>query len=344
MKKLVLTFALLLFATTSFSLPSLFDRQLFKVYDIKNIDTDLTWENIDIQECDEIDNILVEIYCNNKKWAPQIKNSGSTVIVKSKKKSYSAFEPKKCTVIFKIPASAEFDSISLSATSGDIHSQIEMNAEKFTSSTTSGNQSFTVEIFAQNVSLTATSGNVFAQALICDSLHASSTSGSIFVKTFDGQTCSFNSTSGSQKLTNAKVNKTVNKATSGSITVEGQVLQAFDIGTTSGTIGMELDDAPLSKSRVSSTSGTIFLGLPGNANFSLSVSTTSGSFTNAITREKHGSHVDYSGDINNGGAQITLSSTSGNISIDSNNGVTGKKAIKNTDTDIPVVSFDEPIF
>ena len=304
MKKLVLTFALLLFATTAFSLPSLFDRQLFKVYDIKNIDTDLTWENIDIQECDEIDNILVEIYCNNKKWAPQIKSSGSTVIVKSKKKSYSAFEPKKCTVIFKIPASAEFDLISLSTTSGDI----------------------------------------FAQALICDSLHASSTSGSIFVKTFDGQTCSFNSTSGSQKLTNAKVNKTVNKATSGSITVEGQVLQAFDIGTTSGTIGMELDDAPLSKSRVSSTSGTIFLGLPGNANFSLSVSTTSGSFTNAITREKHGSHVDYSGDINNGGAQITLSSTSGNISIDSNNGVTGKKAVKNSDTDIPVVSFDEPIF
>ena len=304
MKKLVLTFALLLFATTSFSLPSLFDRQLFKVYDIKNIDTDLTWENIDIQECDEIDNILVEIYCNNKKWAPQIKNSGSTVIVKSKKKSYSAFEPKKCTVIFKIPASAEFDTVSLSTTSGDI----------------------------------------FAQALICDSLHASSTSGSIFVKTFDGQTCSFNSTSGSQKLTNAKVNKTVNKATSGSITVEGQVLQSFDIGTTSGTIGMELDDAPLSKSRVSSTSGTIFLGLPGNANFSLSVSTTSGSFTNAITREKHGSHVDYSGDINNGGAQITLSSTSGNISIDSNNGVTGKKAVKNTETDIPVVSFEDPIF
>ena len=344
MKHFILSLTLFCLAATAFSLPSLFDRKSFKVYDIKNIDTDLTWENIDIQKSDEIDNILVEVYCNNKKWAPEVKSSGSTLIVKAKKKSYSSLEPKKCTVILKIPASAEFDTVSLSATSGEIHSQIEINAEKFDSSTTSGDHSFTVDIFAKKISFSSTSGSIFAQAVIGDELKVNSTSGSIFIKTFDGQSCSINSTSGSQKLTNAKINKIISKATSGSVTVEGQVLQSFDIGTTSGTIGLELDDAPLNNSRASSTSGTIFLGLPGNADFSLSVSTTSGSFTNAITRERQVSHVDYTGDINNGGAKIALSSTSGNISIDSNNGATGQAAATRTEPDVPVVSFDEPIF
>ena len=344
MKHFILSLTLFCLAVTAFALPSLFDRQLFKVYNTKNINIDLTWENLDIQQSDEIDNILVEIYCNNRKWAPEVKSSGSTIIVRAKKKSYSTLVQKKCTVIMRIPSSIEFDTVSLSATSGEIHTQIEINAERFDSSTTSGDLSLTEAIFAQKISLSSTSGDIFAEAIFGDELKANSTSGSIYVKTFEGKSGSFNSTSGSQKLTNTKVQKITNKSTSGSITVEGQVLQAFDMDSTSGTIGLELDDVPFNSSRASSTSGTIFMGVPGNAGFILSVQTTGGSFTNAITREKLGSHVDYKGEINNGGPKISLSSTSGNITIDSSNGVMGRAADKKTDAEVPVVSFEDTIF
>lgn len=345
MKKLLLSLSLFGFvAVSAFTLPKLLQRELFKVYEIENVDFNLTWEDLRIEECDEFENILIEIYCNKKQYAPSIKTNGNTLIVQSNATQFSPFASKKCTVIAKIPSTASFEKFHMSTSSGSIRSQMVITSENFTSSSTSGSQSISVEIFAKNAKVNSTSGSIFLETVFGDNLQVSASSGSVNVNGFDGKNISIETSSGSIKLKNAKLDKAIVKATSGSITIEGQILNAFDVSASSGSVGMELDDAPLSNSRVKTTSGSIFVGVPGNADFSLFAQTTSGGFVNALTHEKIGDHANYTKDINNGGATVILSSTSGSITIDSNNGVTAKIKETSIDPDIPVVSFDDPIF
>ena len=344
MKRISLSVLILSLAASAFSLPNLVQRELFKVNKIQNIDLDLAWENIDIQECDEPDNILVEIYCNKTKVAPEIKSFDSTIKVESNKNSLHNVNNKKCTVIIRIPDSAAFEKFYLSSTSGSIHTQIVINAQKFISESTSGSQSITKEVFAPNAKLTSTSGSIFAEAIYGETLVSNATSGSINVQRFEGKNCSLGATSGSVKLVNADLEQVKVSTTSGRIVLEGNVLQAFDIGSTSGSIGLELYKGPAKNSKISCTSGSVFLGLPGDSNYSLAVQTTSGSFTDAISKVKMSSHVNYKGNINKGGPTIIINTTSGSITIDSTNGVSGAFSDSTVNDDVPVVSFDDPIF
>ena len=345
MKKIFLSLSLLCLAATAFALPDFIERQLFKASETKNLSFDLAWEDIDIQENNEAGTIQVEVYCDKKKYAPTITFSNSTIYVKSNKNKPSfGIQNLKSTVIVKIPANTQFKTINLETTSGDVHTQIILNTDTFSTVSTSGDQSFTTSIFAQNATFKATSGDVFVDSLYGQNLKAETTSGSIKFNKFEGQNVSLKATSGSVKLTNTAIEKALVETTSGSVTIEGTVSNAFDLTATSGTIGLELNNTPAARSRITTTSGTIFVGLPGNADFSLWVRTTGGSFTNAITKEKISDHVNYKQDINNGGAMIMLSATSGRITVDSNNGITGKIIDDKIDQDVPVVSFDDPIF
>lgn len=347
MKKALLITGIFYFSIASvFSLPNLIERQLFKVNDTKKINLNLTWENIDIQESDEAKNILVEVYCNKTKWAPGIKFSDSTITVKSaNSRNFFIFgAPRKCTVIIRLPSGAEFDQFSMGTTSGNIHTQTVISAEKFSSTSTSGKQSITEEVFAHDAIITSTSGNLFAQTIFGDRLKVSSTSGSIHIEGLDAKTCSAEATSGSIKISDLKIDQTKVSTTSGSITLEGTIFEAFDASSSSGMINLELNKAPSNNSRAKATSGSVFLGLPGDSDFSLRVQTTSGAFINTLTKEKIGDHVNYNSDINRGGASIILSSTSGRITVDSTNGITGKVNDSFEEPDIPVVSFDDPIF
>ncbi len=331
---------------SAFSLPSLIEQQTFKASNITKIDLNLSWEDVEIQESDKAGNISIEIYCNKAKWAPEINTYGSTLIVKSVKTNFNLLlgQNPKGTVIVRLPSGSEFEQFSMSTTSGDIHTQTAITAQKFSSDSTSGEQSITNEVFAKDIILESTSGTIVTDSIIGERLKASATSGSIKIAGFDGSTCSADTTSGSIKISNLKVDLIKANSTSGSITIEGTIFQAFDSTSTSGMINFELGQAPSSNSRAKATSGSIFVGLPGDSNFSLNVQTTSGAFVNALTKEKIGDHVNYNRDINKGGATIILSSTSGRITVDSTNGIIGNVFDSSVDPDVPVVSFDDPIF
>ena len=83
--------------------------------------------------------------------------------------------------------------------------------------------------------------------------------------------------------------------------------------------------------------------MPRGSRINLHVTTSSGGFTNAFTSEKLSSHADYNNAINGGGAKVSLTSTSGNITLDVGDGVASKRtAIEASDSDeIPVVIFDD---
>ena len=345
MKKILLTLSLFgITASTAFTLPKLLKRETIKVYDIENVDINLSWEDVLVEECDDDDEIIIEVYCNKEKFAPKVKTRDTTLMVQSNTKSSSAFEKKVCTVIAKFPPNAKFEKFHMSTTSGEIKTEVVINCNKLSSSTTSGSQSINQETFAQDAKFNSTSGSIFVDEVFAENLKLSATSGSVKVNSFDSKTCSIEATSGSLKIKDAKADKLKMQTSSGSIALEGQVSEAFDISATSGSVGIELEDAPADNSRVYTTSGSIFIALPGRADFSLFVQTTSGPFVNSLTKEKILDHVNYTTDINNGGATIILSATSGRITVDSNDGVTAKVNEPAIDPEIPVVSFDDPIF
>ena len=75
------------------------EKQLFKANTIDSIYLDLAWENIDIQESNETQNISVEIYCNKTKFAPSIQASGSTITVKSVNSNNYVFNNKSFLIL-----------------------------------------------------------------------------------------------------------------------------------------------------------------------------------------------------------------------------------------------------
>ena len=71
----------------------------------------------------------------------------------------------------------------------------------------------------------------------------------------------------------------------------------------------------------------------------------SGAFINTMTGEKVSSSVNYKRDMNEGGPLVMFSATSGRVTLDSIEGNYPVVNIgKQTESDIPVVSFDDPIF
>ena len=171
------------------------------------------------------------------------------------------------------------------------------------------------------------------------SIHISS--GDVSVNNFTSQESVFTSSSGNIKLNIFETQKLHCSASSGNITAKGLICQSFKASTSSGTIGLELDNTPIKKSEVSTSSGTVYVSLPGNSSVNIKATTSSGSFTNAFTKERITSHAGYSGSINGGGAEIIFSSSSGSITVDSNDSVSSTRSLLENDTDIPVVIFED---
>ena len=345
MKKAILSILLLSLSFAGFSLPKLFSEDSADAYNIKNISVDLSWENLIIQQSNDSQTIFVYIYCNKYDYVPGVSFSNSKLTIKSKKTSGFFFNNYDCTVIVKLPSSSSFDVVALRTTSGDINSETVIEAGVLYVVSTSGDQTFALRTNADDTSFTATSGDIKIDSSIGAKLKVETTSGSITVGQFEGTMFSAKATSGTIKLSQIYTEDAFIDTTSGSISLDGTVTENLGVNATSGTVGLILQTVPADKTAVSTTSGTIFTALPGNADFSIIAKTTSGAFINTMTGEKVSSSVNYKRDMNEGGPLVMFSATSGRVTLDSIEGNYPVVNIgKQTESDIPVVSFDDPIF
>ena len=315
--------------------PPLADKAQYKITTIKSLNLNLSWEEVQINPISG-NELKVEIYCNKKRFVPSVSISSNTLVIKSAPSQYTLLpEYKNCTVILNIPETSKFDSVDIGVTSGEVTCNYNFNAELVRFDSTSGEISI-AEVKAKTFTIDSTSGNVKTEKIVSQTIDARCTSGSIMCKGFTGNRATFKTTSGSIRLKNINTNELICSSTSGMVSLDESACDMFNVSTTSGSVGLELLRAPKDSSKATSTSGLVFLSLPEDSRLNLNVSTTSGSFTNAITREKLSSHVDYSAQINGGGTKIILSSTSGNITLD-------KGSLTSADP-VPVINFESPIF
>ena len=367
MKKQLLTLGVTLLAATNlFALPPLLNKSDYKASSISNLDFNMSWENLQIKEARSDNTILVEVYCNKRKYAPKVYTSSSTLIIDSvpSKTLLFDFRPKQCTVIVYLPSGKKFNKANVSLSSGNIQETTDLSAESLLLKASSGNIKAGA-LRADELEVVASSGNIKVDGFTASKARVHTSSGSISTGDVQAQEISLQASSGGIKVNSLRANKADCSASSGSLKLKDTTVQEISLTTSSGgisvdglltnkvtasassgTIGLEMKGAPTKKSSISTSSGTIFVSLPRDAALILNASTTSGSFTNAFTNERIGSHVDYSNKINGGGANFYLSTTSGGITVDVGDGVSGYigNSRSSDDDDTPVVIVDRPIF
>lgn len=268
------------------------NNESFLKNQISNIEIKLICEDLEIKETYG-DEILIEVYCNNRKKAPVIECKNETLYISSKV-NFTVFGF-ICKVKVYLPANQKFSNVKIEGTSSDI-SIDSLYSEDFYLDTTSGEIDIE-EISTKELTSKTTSGEISFGKISCDTATITSNSGEINIDDFYGEYFKVNTTSGKIDIYNIDT-------------------EYFAASSTSGEISLDFKNIISAKSQIKTTSGEINIFVPKNSSFNVAVSSSSGTFKDKISGNRLTPRSEYIQKYNEGGAQITIRTTSGNISLE----------------------------
>ena len=284
---------------TTLSIPTLsaqnstpVNNESFLKNQISNIEIKLICEDLEIKETYG-DEILIEVYCNNRKKAPVIECKNETLYISSKV-NFTVFGF-ICKVKVYLPANQKFSNVKIEGTSSDI-SIDSLYSEDFYLDTTSGEIDIE-KISTKELTSKTTSGEISFGKISCDTATITSNSGEINIDDFYGEYFKVNTTSGEIDIYNIDT-------------------EYFAAGSTSGEISLDFKNIISAKSQIKTTSGEINIFVPKNSSFNVAVSSSSGTFKDKISGNRLTPRSEYIQKYNEGGAQMTIRTTSGNISLE----------------------------
>ena len=323
MKKLISVIILASLTAGLFALPNLLKKEEFGAAAIDNLDFDLSWEDLVVKETYDATEIEVELYCNYKKYAPEVSVSGSTLYIESVKRSFGLVELAKnptgssCTVIVYVPQKKDFEDISIHVSSGDVEILRPLSAKStITIKASSGEIKSTKGLFADTLKVEASSGDIELYNIDADDFSVHTSSGEITVEKFTGGSGSLKASSGDIKAKNFASEYAGFETTSGTIYIKELDCDYFDANSTSGNISLEFPHSQAATSSVNCTSGDVELYLPMRAKFSVDVSCTSGTFRDKFNNNRMNPRDSYKMDYNGGGPVIKVQTTSGDITLE----------------------------
>lgn len=320
MKKIFTVFILASLTACMFALPNLICKEEFNSNSITNLEVKVSSEDVIVQETYDTTNIDVEIYCNYRKYIPEISVSGSTLFVDGNKQHKSFFQTPSgysCTVIIYVPQKKVFEEVLLQASSGDFEIKTLLTAKDLIQiKTSSGDTNSDIGLFADEIKVSASSGDINLNNIDADEFKAGTSSGDISIKKFTGGTGSVSATSGEIEANEFASEYAQFSSSSGSISIKKLDCDYFDAQNTSGGISVELIKAPIAESSVQTSSGDIDIYLPMREKFSTDVACTSGTFRDKFNNNRFTPRGGYQMNYNGGGAVIKLRSTSGDITLD----------------------------
>lgn len=314
-KKLLTTSILL----TSLSIPVLsaqnstpVNNESFLKNQISNLDIKLICEDLEIKETYR-DDILVEVYCNNRKKAPQIECKNETLYISSKVNfTVMGFT---CKVKLYLPANQQFSNVKIEGTSSDISIDA-LSAKDLYLDSTSGDIECTSLSIDNNTKITSTSGEIDIEEIYTKELTSKTTSGEISYGKISCDTATITSNSGEINIDDFYGEYFKVNTTSGDIDIYNIDTEYFAAGSTSGEISLDFKNMISAKSHVKTTSGEVQLFVPQNSSFNIAVSSTSGTFKDKISGNRLTPRSEYIQKYNDGGAEINIRTTSGNISLE----------------------------
>lgn len=261
-------------ASTLFALPAHLGSTDYKASSINNFDFNLSWENVQLEPTGGHE-IVVDIYCNKKKFAPKVKLVSDTLIIESIpiRVQLFTFEKRDCTVIVKVPQEKSFDQIKIHTSSGDIKSSLSFDAETIYLQASSGNIKIEEQISSTKEAVIKTSsGSSFVDFVHTNKLSVNASSGNITLGKADSQSAQVETSSGDIHIDSGSAKNLYLSASSGDITCNNFSAGESTIRTTSGNIKLKDFDATTFVS--SASSGNITARNLGCQSFD--VSTTSG--------------------------------------------------------------------
>ena len=220
MHKKTLGSLLILGATsTLFALPAHLGSTDYKASSINNFDFNLSWENVQLEPTGGHE-IVVDIYCNKKKFAPKVKLVSDTLIIESIpiRVQLFTFEKRDCTVIVKVPQEKGFDQIKIHTSSGDIKSSLSFDAETIYLQASSGNIKIEEQISSTKEAVIKTSsGNSVVDFVHTDKLSVNASSGNITLGKADSQSAQVETSSGDIHIDSGSAKNLYLSASSGDI-------------------------------------------------------------------------------------------------------------------------------
>ncbi len=273
-KKSLSSFLILGTASALFALPPQLGSTNYKASSINNFDFNLSWENVLLEPTSEHE-IVVDIYCNKKKFAPRVKLVSDTLIIESIPihSQIFTFERKNCTVIVKVPQEKGFDEFKIHTSSGDIKSSISFDADTILLQASSGSIKTEEQISSSKEAIIRTSsGNTVIDFIHTNKLSVNASSGNITLEKADSQTAKVETSSGYIHINSGSANTLSLSASSGDISCNNFSSEESTIRTTSGSIKLKNFDTTTFVS--SASSGNITARNLGCQNFE--VSSTSG--------------------------------------------------------------------
>jgi hypothetical protein len=159
--------------------------------------------------------------------------------------------------------------------------------------------------------LSVTSGNNKISDLSAKAMDINSTSGNLSIKNLDTETLDFNMTSGQTTFENAKIHDFGGIMTSGSMHYDGVVDQKLHVTMTSGLFTAKLAETAPQNIDFQMTSGSAHVTLSAAADFTLTLSKTSGSFAADFQHTQNGNKYTYK----NGKDDYRFGMTSGSLTF-----------------------------
>lgn len=329
-KKLFCTFAALSLFGALFAAQNLAKQEIFSEAEVLNLNINLGSEDLKIEKCTNSE-ITVEVYTNNKNRIPDISlNKNCLTIIKQK---YNISKPGEyCNLVVYIPENKKFETLEVSTSSGELTADqliaqtavisassgditlTDCNFEQSNVDTSSGNQK--IENFNSNsASFEASSGDISIKTITSKKLKTKTSSGRIKFGTITCDSFSVHASSGNISVEKIECETFSAETSSGDITFDKVTADYFDAEASSGDIKLGLDKVPEASSSLKTSSGEQSVFVPKEQGFSLKVSTTSGTFKDRIGNNRFSPRGHYTNNYNGGGAQLSLTSTSGDIEL-----------------------------
>lgn len=155
--------------------PNLIVSQTFS--DIHNLDFDLSFENLTIENIYG-DEILVELYSNNKKKLPQLEEENGSLYLKSTENKL--YPSDYCNIKIYVPYENIFETINIVNLKGQIIFQI-LNTEELTIKSLNGKIQGKEISATSLISLSNFEGQIDINTAKTETLSAKTTSGSIYI-------------------------------------------------------------------------------------------------------------------------------------------------------------------
>ena len=156
----------------------------------------------------------------------------------------------------------------------------------------------TEQIWASKISARSNSGSISMENVISrDTFAARSSKGFIKIGSFKGEYF---------ELTNHSGNIEMNKVQA----------EYFNTTSSSGEVYIQLTEAPIAGSQISTNSGNIIVEIPFTENFNAQILSNSGTLRDNIKNIRKSARGEYEAKYNDGGAMITLKTTSGDITLE----------------------------